>query len=77
MIPECSSRNPSHPTYLALESALHNLTPGGYLRPRLPSEYYQPGEQRQNVQGASNLRDNPHPTAPSAPTNRQHPPHPR
>ena len=46
MTPECKIRNPNHPIYLALESALHNLTPGGYLRPRRPSGYHQAGEQR-------------------------------
>ena len=30
IMPECNIRNPNHPIYLALESALHNLTPGGY-----------------------------------------------
>ena len=76
MTPECNIRNPNHPIYLALESALHNLTPGGYLRPRRPCGYHQAREQRQNLQGTSNHRDNHHPTDPSAPTNRQHPSHP-
>ena len=43
--PECNIRNPNHPIYMALESALHNLTPGGYLRPRRPSGYHHAGEQ--------------------------------
>ena len=41
MTPECNSHNPNHPIYLAMESALHNLTPGGYLPPKPPIVYYQ------------------------------------